>query len=98
MRRAAPETPLLPDWEKRRPKAKMRRVAIITALLMLLLALSATVAQAVIVRTINPANAPSGTHFQTGDANCAVGADGLSVSGTGFELAGVGNTNANVVF
>jgi hypothetical protein len=75
----------------------MRRVGIITALLMLLLALSATVAQAAIVRTINPANAPSGTHFQRGDANCAVGADNLTVSCTGFELAGVGNTNANVV-
>lgn len=47
--------------------------------------------------TINPANAPSGTHLQSGAIGCTVGTDGLSVSCTGFELAGVGNTNADVV-
>jgi hypothetical protein len=77
-------------------REKMRRVGIVTALSMLLLALSASVAAAAIIRTINPANAPQGTHFQTGDATCAVGSDGLSVSCTGYELGGVGNTNAVV--
>ena len=46
--------------------------------------------------TINPANAPSGTHLQAGTIGCTVGSDGLTVSCTPFELAGVGNTNAFV--
>ena len=46
--------------------------------------------------TINPANAPSGTHLQAGAIGCAVQPDGLTVSCTAFELAGVGNTNAFV--
>ncbi len=43
---------------------------------------------------INPDNAPSGTHLQSGAIGCDVGDDGLTVSCTAFELAGVGNTNA----
>src|SRR5215218_5497383 len=74
----------------------MRRVGIITALSMLLLAASASVALAAITTTINPANAPSGTHLQSGAIGCAVGSDNLSVSCSAFELAGVGNTNAFV--
>jgi hypothetical protein len=74
----------------------MRRVWIITALSMLLLGLSASVASAVITETINPANAPSGTHLQAGDIECTVGTDGLTVSCSDFELAGVGNTNATL--
>jgi hypothetical protein len=46
--------------------------------------------------TINPANAPSGTHLQTGSIGCTVGTD-LSVTCSSFQLAGVGNTNATVV-
>ena len=72
----------------------MRRVGIITTLSMLLLALSASVALAAITTTINPANAPSGTHLQSGAIGCAV--DGLDVDCTAFELGGVGNTNAFV--
>ena len=49
-----------------------------------------------VVTTIDAANAKSGTHLQTGTIGCTVGAD-LSVSCTGFELAGVGHTNADVV-
>ena len=71
----------------------MRRVGIITTLSMSLLALSASVALA--ETTINPANAPSGTHLQSGAIGCTVGGD-LSVTCSAFELAGVGNTNANV--
>jgi hypothetical protein len=70
----------------------MRRIRIITAFSMLLLALSASAALA--ATTINPANAPSGTHLQSGAIGCAVESDGLTVSCTAFELAGVGNTNA----
>jgi|SRR5829696_474928 len=69
----------------------MRRLGIITALLMLLTAASASVALAV----INPANAPGGTHLQSGTIGCTVNAD-LSVTCSSFELAGVGNTNAEV--
>lgn len=63
----------------------------------LLLALSASVALAAITPTINPANAPSGTHLQSGAIGCTVGTDGLSVTCSAFELAGVGNTNAVVL-
>lgn len=73
----------------------MKRLGIITALLTFLTAVSASVALAVITTTINPANAPSGTHLQSGAIGCSVGSDGLTVSCTAFELAGVGNTNAN---
>jgi hypothetical protein len=49
-----------------------------------------------IVTTIDAENAKSGTHLQAGSIGCTVGAD-LSVSCSGFELAGVGHTNADVV-
>jgi hypothetical protein len=70
----------------------MRRFGIIATLSMVLMAVSASVALAV----INPANAPSGTHLQSGAIGCAVGGDGLTVTCSSFELAGVGNTNADV--
>jgi hypothetical protein len=50
---------------------------------------------AVAATTINPANAPSGTHLQTGTIGCTVGSDG-SVTCSAFELGGVGHTNAVV--
>jgi len=74
----------------------MKRLGIITALSMLLAALTASVALAVITTTINPANAPSGTHLQSGAIGCSVGTDGLTVSCSAFELGGVGNTNADL--
>ena len=43
--------------------------------------------------TFNPANAPTGTHVQTGSPSCTV--SGLNVSCSSFELAGVGHTNAH---
>lgn len=70
----------------------MRRISIITALSMLLLALSASAALAV----INPENAPSGTHLQRGEIGCTVGDDDLTVTCSSFELGGVGNRNADV--
>jgi hypothetical protein len=73
----------------------MRRVGLITVLSISLMALSASVALA--ATTINPANAPSGTHLQAGSIGCTVGTDGLTVTCTAFELAGVGNTNADVL-
>jgi hypothetical protein len=55
------------------------------------IAFSAT-AWAASTTTINPANAPMGTHVQTGSPSCAVSS--LNVDCSSFELAGVGNTNA----
>ena len=57
---------------------------------MMLVAFSASAASA--ATTINPANAPTGTHLQTGTIGCTVA--GLVVSCSSFELAGVGNTDA----
>ena len=71
----------------------MRRLGIITALSMALMAVLASVALA----AINPANAPSGTHLQTGTIGCTVGNDGLTVTCSAYELGGVGNTNAEVL-
>src|SRR5262245_21540420 len=70
----------------------MRRVGLVTGLVMLLMALSASVALR--ATTITPANAPSGTHLKSGAEGCSVG--GLTVSCTAFVLAGVGNTNADL--
>jgi hypothetical protein len=72
----------------------MRRVGIITALSVALMAVSASVALAYNV-TIDPANAPSGTHLQTGTIGCTDGTD-LSVTCNRYELGGVGHTNAVV--
>ena len=45
--------------------------------------------------TINPANAPTGTHFSGGtSATCSVDASTMLVTCSPFELAGVGNSNA----
>jgi hypothetical protein len=71
----------------------MRRIGLITALVSVLMALLATGASALYVTTINPANAPSGTHTQSGQIGCS---GTLTVTCTSFELAGVGHTNANL--
>jgi hypothetical protein len=71
----------------------MKRLGIFTTLAMLLMAVSASVA----LGAIFPANAPSGTHLQDGTIDCSVGGDGLTVTCTPYELAGVGNTNADVL-
>jgi len=42
--------------------------------------------------TFTPANAPTGTHVQTGTPSCSV--SGLTVTCSAYELGGVGNTNA----
>jgi hypothetical protein len=80
------------------PRTKERRIVkragIIAALSLLLVALSASPALASQTTTIDPANAPSGTHLQTGTIGCTV--TGQSVSCSSFELAGVGHTNATL--
>jgi hypothetical protein len=71
----------------------LKRVFAIAALA--LSALLVMASGAVAATTITPANAPSGTHLQTGTIGCTVGTDG-SVTCSAFELGGVGNTNAVV--
>jgi hypothetical protein len=55
----------------------------------------ATAASATSTTTINPANAPTGTHFSGGTtATCSVDASTQLVTCSPFVLAGVGNSNA----
>jgi hypothetical protein len=71
----------------------MRRIRIALTVLLAV----GMIATAAISQTINPANAPGGTHVQSGTIGCSVGQDGLTVTCSTFELAGVGNTNATVL-
>jgi hypothetical protein len=75
----------------------MRRFGIVTALLTLLMAVSATVALAVSPGTfpgaVNTANAPGSSHLASGTIQCVVDAD-LNVDCAAYVLGGVGNTNA----
>jgi hypothetical protein len=56
----------------------------------------AAVASAAITTSLDPTQAPQGTHLQTGSFACVVNPD-QSVTCATFELAGVGHTNADVV-
>jgi len=47
----------------------------------------------VALATTSPANAPTGTHLQSGTIGCSVNSSSLVTCNT-FELAGVGNSNA----
>jgi hypothetical protein len=77
----------------------MKRVGIIAALAMLLVALSASAASAAVTpgtynASFNDAAAPNGAHVSGRTApTCTV--TGLNVSCSSYQLAGVGNTNAN---
>ncbi len=77
----------------------MKRLGIITALLTLLMAVSATVALAVspgiYPGAVNPANAPGSSHLASGAIRCVVDAS-LNVDCENYVLGGVGNTNATV--
>jgi hypothetical protein len=70
---------------------------IVLALVIGTVAALASVASTAITTTINDANAPGGTHLQRGAIGCTVGSDNLTVTCTGFQLNGVGNTNADLV-
>jgi hypothetical protein len=82
-----------------------KKIGIIAALSMLLVALSAAVASAnftpgdQFTGTLNTANAPSGTHLANGSATptCTIGSDGLTVTCNAYTLGGVGHTNADLV-
>jgi hypothetical protein len=78
----------------------MRRLGIVTALLTLLMAVSATVALAQVSPgtypgAVNGANAPGSSHLASGTIQCVVAAN-LNVDCAAYVLGGVGNTNATV--
>jgi hypothetical protein len=73
----------------------LRRIGIIAVLSLIVAALAAVPAWAAIDVDIFPANAPSGTHLQSGDIECSV--DNNTVTCSSFELAGVGNFDARAV-
>jgi hypothetical protein len=80
----------------------MRRLGIITGLLTLVMAVSASVALAVAPGTYNPtadsfsaANAPGSSHLTSGTPQCVVAAN-LDVNCSAYVLGGVGHTNADV--
>ena len=81
----------------------MRRLGIITALSMLLLALTASVAFAAVAPgtytptsgSFNSANASGSSHLSSGSPSCTVNAD-RSIDCTAYVLGGVGHTNGNV--
>jgi len=77
-------------WIKDQERGTVKRLGIIAALATMLVGFSTSAASA--ATTINPANAPTGTHLQTGTIGCTV--TGTVVSCSSFELAGVGNANA----
>jgi len=82
----------------------MRRVGMITALAMLLLALTASAAFAAVSPgtytpnsgSFNSANAPGSSHLTSGTVQCVVNTD-LSIDCSAYVLGGVGHTNADVV-
>ena len=65
----------------------------LSALLFIPAAASASVSPGTYTGSVNSANAPSGTHLQTGSISCTVAAN-LSITCSSYELAGVGHTNA----
>jgi hypothetical protein len=68
----------------------MRKIGIIAVLSLLVTAFAAVPALAV----TNFANAPSGAHYAQGSAEPVCTLSGLTVTCTGTQIAGVGNTNA----
>lgn len=81
----------------------MKRVGMITAFAMLLLALTASVAFAAVIPgtytpnagSFNGANAPGSSHLTSGSPSCTVNA-ARSISCSAYVLGGVGHTNATV--
>jgi hypothetical protein len=79
----------------------MKRVGIITALSMVLVALSASVALAAVTAgtyggSVNSANAPGSSHLTSGTIQCVVAANTFNVTCNGYTLGGVGHTDATV--
>jgi hypothetical protein len=71
----------------------LRLSILATALAASALFVTSLVASAATTTTINPANAPTGTHF-AGRTSATCEVSGLTVTCPSYQLAGVGNTNA----
>lgn len=88
---------------QRRKGMKMKRVGIVTALSMFVVALSASAALAQVdpgtytptADSFNSANAPGSSHLRSGTPQCVVD-DDFNVDCSAYVLGGVGNTNATV--
>jgi hypothetical protein len=82
----------------------MKRLGIVTALLTLLMAVTAGVALAAVgpglytpnAGSFDPANAPGSSHLTSGSPSCTVNAD-RSIDCSAYVLGGVGHTNATVL-
>jgi hypothetical protein len=74
------------------PKKFLQKRSIVAAVV-LGVAAALLVAVAAASTTFNAANAPTGTHVQTGTPSCSVDSNGL-VTCSSYQLAGVGNANA----
>jgi len=72
----------------------VKRFGLIAVVAMMVGGFSAVAASAAQTTSINPANAPTGTHLQTGTIGCSVDPSTLLVTCNSFELAGVGGANA----
>jgi hypothetical protein len=70
----------------------MRKIGIIAVLALMVTALAAVPAMA--ATTIDFSNAPSGAHFK-GAARPSCSINGTTVTCSSYQIAGVGNTNAN---
>jgi hypothetical protein len=70
----------------------MKRFALVVATALLMLGFAPSAAFAATTVTFNDAAAPTGTHVQSGDPMCSI--SGGVVTCSSYELAGVGNANA----
>jgi|SRR5215213_2262274 len=72
----------------------MRKIGIIAVLALMVTALAAVPALAATTTTIDFSNAPSGAHFK-GAARPSCSINGTTVTCSSYQIAGVGNTNAD---
>lgn len=72
----------------------MRRLVLILSAALVAFFVTSATASAVVTVSTDPTAAPTGTHRQTGTIGCSVNPTTLLVTCSQFELAGVGNTDA----
>jgi hypothetical protein len=72
----------------------MKRLLFVLTSALLAFFFTTSMAQAATTTTINPSAAPTGTHLQRGTIGCSVSSSTGLVTCPSYELAGVGNANA----
>src|SRR5438132_5390266 len=75
------------------PRGSLKKRSIVTAAVLGVVAALLVAVATASTTTFNAANAPNGTHVQTGTPSCSVGSNNL-VTCSSYELAGVANVNA----